>query len=523
MNILFIMCDQLRWDYLSCYGHPHLQTPHIDSLAKKGVRFTRAYCQAPLCGPSRASFYTGRYMSSHGVMANKDPIKIGELTLGDYLRDANIHSTLIGKSEASPNHKALARLGIGDDTKIGRLVAQDGFEFYEDFAGLYPDPVLPSHLGYNDYLRAKGFAGDNPWELYANSAIDRSGRHVSGWQMRHADKPAIIPEEHSETAFVTNRALEFLDTVSHDQSWCIHLSYIKPHWPYLAPAPYHAVYSEDQVVPAVRHECERQNPHPVYGAFMQQEYSQNFSREEVRRRVIPTYMGLIKQIDDHLGRVFEFLESKQLMHNTMVVFTADHGDYLGDHWLGEKDLFHEPSVRIPLILYDPSSGADATRGTTNDEPVEAIDIVPTLVDYVGGTQNHERMEGRSLLPLIRGTGSVSDWREYVVSEIDYSERGPRTLLNLHPYQCRAYMIRTADWKYVLYEGFRPQLFDLKNDPEEYRDLGADPAFESERRDLHELLFNWIRQRRMRTEIPTDLLFEMGPERDAELGILIGQW
>ena len=523
MNILFIMCDQLRWDYLSCYGHPHLQTPHIDSLAKKGVRFTHAYCQAPLCGPSRASFYTGRYMSSHGVMANKDPLKVGELTLGDYLREANIRTTLIGKSEASPNRKALARLGMGRESKVGRLIAQDGFELYEDFSGLYPDPVLPDNLGYNDYLRAKGFAGDNPWELYANSATDKEGQRVSGWQMRNADKPAVIPEEHSETAFITNRALEFLDTVGDNQSWCMHLSYIKPHWPYLAPAPYHAVYSEDQVIPAVRHERETQNPHPVYDAFMQQEYSRNFSREKVRRRVIPTYMGLIKQIDDHLGRLFDRLESRRLMHNTMIIFTADHGDYLGDHWLGEKDLFHEPSVRIPLIIYDPGPGADETRGTTIDKPVEAIDVAPTLVDYAGGQQSHERLEGRSLLPLIRSTEPVGDWREYVISEIDYSERGPRTLLNLHPYQCRGYMVRTVEWKYILFEGFQSQLFDLKNDPEEYQDLGSDPAFESKRRDLHELLFTWLRQRRMRTEIPTDLLFSMGPERDAELGILIGQW
>ena len=211
------------------------------------------------------------------------------------------------------------------------------------------------------------------------------------------------------------------------------------------------------------------------------------------------------------------------MHNTMIVFTADHGDYLGDHWLGEKDLFHEPSVRIPLILYDPSTNADNTRGTTNDKPVEAIDIVPTLVHYAGGRQNHERLEGRSLLPLLRSPDKVNEWREFVISEIDYSERGPRTLLDLHPYQCRAYMVRTADWKYILYENFRPQLFDLNKDPEEYQDLGIDPAFESQRRDLHELLFSWIRQRRTRTEIPTDRLFGMGPERDAELGILIGQW
>ncbi len=101
MNILFIMCDQLGSDYLSCYGHPSLETPNINSLAASGVRFNRAYCQAPLCGPSRASFYTGRYMSSHGATVNEDPLKLGELTLGDYLREAGMSAVVVGKSEGS--------------------------------------------------------------------------------------------------------------------------------------------------------------------------------------------------------------------------------------------------------------------------------------------------------------------------------------------------------------------------------------------------------------------------------------
>ena len=105
---------------------------------------------------------------------------------------------------------------------------------------IYPDPILPKGLGYNDYLRSHGFIGDNPWEEWANSAIDSNGKRVSGWQMRNAGLPARVPEEHSETAFTTRRAIEFLDSVDPQDSWCMHLSYIKPHWPYLAPDPYHA-------------------------------------------------------------------------------------------------------------------------------------------------------------------------------------------------------------------------------------------------------------------------------------------
>jgi arylsulfatase A-like enzyme len=522
-NILFIMCDQLRWDYLSCYGHPNMETTNIDRLAQMGVRFTRAYCQAPLCGPSRASFYTGRYMSSHGVMANKDPLKIGELTLGDYLGAIGVRTVLTGKSEASPNLPAMRRLNIDDSHGVGRRIAQNGFESFEHFAGLYPDPVLPRDLGYNDYLRARGFTGNNPWELYANSAKDRDGRTVSGWQMRYADRPALVPEQHSETAFTTNRAIEFLKSVTPEQRWCLHLSYIKPHWPYLAPAPYHSIYRECDITPATRHHLERKNPHPVYDAFMRQVYSRNFSRDEIREHVIPTYMGLVKQVDDHIGRVLDCLGSRDMLKNTMIVFTADHGDYLGDHWLGEKDLFHEPSVHIPLIVCDPDTGAAGTRGTANDRLVEAIDVLPTLVDFTGGDFTAERMEGRSLLPLLRGGAAPKEWRQHAISEIDYSERGPRGLLDLHPYQCRAYMIRTDQWKYILYEGFRPQLFDLENDPTEFVDLGDDLGYRVIRRELHDRLFTWLRRRRARSEVAATRLFDMGPERDEGLGIRIGQW
>ena len=522
-NILFIMCDQLRADYLSCYGHPFLETPNIDSLAERGVRFENAYCQAPLCGPSRASFYTGRYLSSHGALANEDPLKLGELSLGDYLNNLNYRTVLVGKSESRSNQDALARLQIDKYSKIGKLQAQGGFENFDHFGGIYPDEIVPDDLAYNDYLRSNGYDGDNPWENWANSAFDADGKKVSGWQMRNANLPSAVSEEHSETAYTTDRVLEFLSGVDANDRWCLHLSYIKPHWPYLVPAPYHELYSKDQILPVVRNPDELQDPHPVFQAFQEQIYSRNFSRDEVRERVIPAYMGLIKQVDDHLGRVFEMLKSKKIMDSTLIVFAADHGDYLGDHWLGEKDLFHEPSVRIPLIVCDPETSAESTRGSVNHDFVEAVDIVPTMVEFAGGKICKQRMEGQSLLPLTRGTAIPENQREYTISQIDYSDRGPRVSLNLHPYECRAHMIRSKDWKYILHEKFRPQLFDLKNDPEEFFDLGADPEYSSVRLQMHEQLFIWFRKRLIRTEMEHDFLFEMGVERDEKMGILIGHW
>lgn len=138
-NILFIMCDQLRWDYLSCYGHPKLETPYIDGLAARDVRFDRAYCQSPACGASRMSFYTGRYVNSHGASWNFVPLRVGEQTLGDHLRPHGIRTALVGKTHLRADYTGMARLGIDEKCEEGLYVTECGFEPYErDGTDLHP-------------------------------------------------------------------------------------------------------------------------------------------------------------------------------------------------------------------------------------------------------------------------------------------------------------------------------------------------------------------------------------------------
>lgn len=518
-NILFVMADQLRADYLSCYGHPTLKTPAIDGLAARGVRFSRAYVQAPVCGPSRMSFYTGRYVASHGSTYNGVPLRVGEMTLGDHLRPLGMRVAVVGKTHMTEDRRGMQRLGITRDTIEGVFAAECGFEPYERDDGLWPDQVNPRDLAYNRYLREQGYNVDNPWHEFANAGRGSDGEVLSGWLMRNARKPAAVKEEHSETAYMTNRAIDFM-TEAGSQPWCLHLSYIKPHWPYIAPAPYHDMYGPADVLPANRSEAERIDPHPVVAAFMQHEESENFAREEVRQAVIPAYMGLIRQIDDHLARLFSFMEERGLMDNTLIVVTSDHGDYLGDHWLGEKELFHEESVRVPLVIYDPDSRANATRGTVDNRLVEAIDLAPTFVEAAGGTVPGHILEGRSLLGPIRGR--PGDWRDFAVSECDYAFRAARHLLGGSPSDARAWMLRDDRWKYVEYQGYRPQLFDLQADPRELNDLGADPAHEDVCRKLHERLFDWLRGRRIRTTL-SDEEVERRTDTHKDRGYLFGVW
>ncbi len=497
-NILFIMTDQLRADYLSCAGHPSLETPHIDGLAARGVRFTRAYTQSPICGPSRMSFYTGRYMFSHGSNWNNVPLKLGELTLGDYMRPLGLRTVLIGKTHFKGDVEEMKRLGLDPASPDVVLMSECGFEPFERDDGLHTQVDYDPNLAYNVWLRERGYESENPWHDFANSAEGPDGEILSGWHMRNCHLPTRVREEHSETAYMTDRAMAFIEEAG-DSPWCAHLSYIKPHWPYMAPDPYHAMYGQNHVLPAVRSEAERESPHPVVAAFMRHEESENFQREEVRQNVIPAYMGLVKQIDDHLGQLFAAMEAEGRMDDTMIVFTSDHGDYLGDHWLGEKELFHEPASRIPMIVYDPDSAADNTRGVADDRFVEAIDMVPTFVDALGGDAQPHRLEGRSLMPLLRG-GEVGEWRDAVFSEGDYAWRHARFDLNLAPHECRSFMVRDDRWKYIHYENFRPQLFDLVDDPDELTDLGESPAHEDVRTEMHERLFAWLRARRLRTTL-----------------------
>ncbi len=494
MNILFIMYDQLRFDYLSCAGHPHLDTPHFDRVAAMGVRFTNTYVQSPICGSSRMSFYTGRYPSSHGAQWNNFPLRVGEQTIGDHLRKIGMDCWLIGKTHMHADKEGMERLGLDADSVIGARQAECGFDVWirddglwaQGPKGFYDEKRSP----YNEYLKSKGYPADNPWHDHANAGVKPPNRMASGWMYENADRPANIHEEDSETAWLTTKAIEFMDQAK--DPWCAHVSYIKPHWPYIVPAPYHNMYGTDLVPPPLRDEREREDAHPVFNGYMNNRVGCAFQREEVREKVIPAYMGLIKQCDDHLGRILDHLEDTGAMKDTMIVLTSDHGDYLGDHWMGEKSLFHDQSAKIPMIIYDPRRRANGTRGTTCDALVESLDVAATFVEAAGGEVPAHIIEGRSLQPWL--DGESPDWRDFLISEFDYSGTPLAEELGLEPRDCRLFMVFDGRWKMMHAEGgFRPMLFDLQTDPEEFIDLAKGDAHDAEITRLCGYLAQWGRR------------------------------
>ncbi|MAM59919.1 sulfatase-like hydrolase/transferase [Maritimibacter sp. UBA3975] len=525
-NILFIMFDQLRWDYLSCYGHPHLHTPNLDRLAAKGVRFDRAIIQSPLCGPSRMSTYTGRYVHSHGASWNNTPLKVGELTMGDHLRDLGMGCYLIGKTHMAADAEGMRRLGLEPDSVIGARVSECGFDVYERDDGMRPEGPdgLYDEGGarqYNEYLRAKGYDSDNPWHDYANSARDDEGNVLSGWFLENSDLPANIAEDDSETPYLTRRGIEFIEAQG-DKPWCCHLSYIKPHWPYIVPEPYASMYGPEHFIDPVRSEAERDTDHPVFKGFQNSPVGKAFSRDDVREKVLRAYMGLIKQCDDQMGVLFDYLEKSGRMEDTMIVVTSDHGDFMGDHWMGEKTFFHDASVKVPMIVYDPASEADATRGTSTDALVECIDLLPTFVDVAGGDARalDHVLEGQSLLPMLRG-GAAPE-RDYVICEYDFSSSPLCDRLDIDPKDGRMFMVADKAWKMVHFEsGHRPMLFNLKDDPGEINDLGAGNAHAEIIDQMYDRLFDWASRPAARTTITNDTIRAARTKGAAQKGVLIG--
>ncbi|WP_299730440.1 sulfatase-like hydrolase/transferase [uncultured Tateyamaria sp.] len=521
-NVLWIMADQLRFDYLSCYGHPHLHTPNIDALAARGVKFTNTYVQSPVCGPSRMSAYTGRYVRSHGSTWNGMPLRVGDPTLGDHLHSAGARAVLVGKTHMVADRAGMDRLGIDPASAVGLRIAQCGFEAFERDDGLHPSSPRQNWSAYDDYLVVQGFKSDNPWEHFANSGYDKDGNLASGWLLENSRLPANIPEEHSETAYMTNRAMDFMQCAMEDEApWLCHLSYIKPHWPYIVPAPYHDMYGPEHVIDPVRSQPERDTDHPLHAAYMNARVARTFARDEVRQHVIPAYMGLIKQLDDNLGRLFRWMDEKGLSENTIIAFTSDHGDYMGDHWLGDKDFYHDCAAKVPLIIADPRPEADRTRGTEMAALTEMIDLAPTFMTAMGCPPKPHVVEGRDLTPLLHKREGF--YRRYAISEHDYSSFEMAGALGIPQQDAFTKMIFDGRWKYIHCEGFDPILFDLETDPDEVVDHGRSdsPEHIAVRARMKDALSAWALRHHTRVTATPEVLASQTTATDT--GILIGFW
>jgi arylsulfatase A-like enzyme len=458
-NILLITLDQFRADCLAVAGHPLVRTPNLDRLAASGVRFTNHYANCAPCGPGRASLLTGLWQMNHRVTGNGTPLADDLPMLPRLLRAAGYRPTLFGYTDTSLDPRALAP---GDPGLTNWEEAMSGFD-----VGVMLDEQLAPWL---EWLRGHGYdVADGPDAVYEPAPVELPPGRGATW------RPTRYAAEHTESAFITERALEWLEAVGHEEPWCAHVSYLRPHPPYIAPAPYNDMFDPADVPTPVRHPTVQDEAglHPFVAAALM--VTPAPVDELDRRQLAATYFGMIAEVDHQVGRLLDGIDELGVGGGTLVVLTADHGEQLGDHHLIEKLGFFESSYRIPLLVRAPGGHA---AGRVVEEFTENVDIVPTILE-MAGIDLPEFCDGASLRPFLEpGDGAAPEgWREAVHLEFDF--RDPTTdlverVMGLRQDQCTLAVLRDRTGKYVHFAGGLPPLwFDLAEDPGELRNLAAE--------------------------------------------------
>jgi arylsulfatase A-like enzyme len=463
LNVLFIIADQFRADCLGYTGNTTIKTPHLDRLAAQGATFTNCFNQTAPCGPSRMCIYTSRYLCSHRAVNNCTPLLDAQDNYGYALRQAGYRPGLVGYNDYAIDPDHLPH----DDPRQTSLHYDNvlpGFEraYYHEY----------DSDEYFDFLRQQGY----PETLLSHSAIHQPNV-PDGGPGDHLPQhfPAHYRPEHSECRFVTEKALEFLRQqkseydATTDKGWMLSLNFIKPHPPNVCCAPYHDLYDPTSMPPAVRQPAELNPTHPYLKLLAADALEQDNHLQEYRA----CYYGMINEVDDNIGLIFDYLDASNQWDDTLIIFSSDHGEYLGDHYLTGKGQFYDGALNIPYIIRDPSAIADATRGQIFNHFIESIDSAPTLLEYLD-VAIPDRFQGRSLLPLLRGASYTPKTEIY--HEFDYRSRVLATASDTDPDQHLLWIVRDAQYKYVHFAdaNMPPLLFDLQHDPGEFTNLADHP-------------------------------------------------
>ena len=475
-NLLFITADQWRGECLSILEHPTVKTPNLDKLAADGVLFRNHFAQATPCGPSRACIYTGMYMQNHRSFQNGIPLDARHTNIALEMRKLGYRPTLAGYTDTSHDPRKLHP----NDPLLTT---------YESVLPGFMDVLANSYIDapqeWARWLEKRGRQlPRNLTDLYYKSVDDYPGVEGRGKTFAPA---AHYTREESETAFLTEMAMQFV-RLPKSRPWFLHLSFLAPHQPYLAPEPYNRMYHPDDVPPfhgaASLEEEARQ--HPFLELFLglqttRGSYSaENYPRDEQSMRQLrATYYGMMSHVDDNIGQLIRALKETGQYEDTVIIFTSDHGEQLGDHHLLGKGTYFDDSFRIPLMIRVPGDDASWGRGAVVDVFTESIDMMPTMLDLLGG-EVPVQCDGRSLKPLLQGN-NPEDWRSEVHFEVDfrylddYPEAFPDRELGIATDACVFNVIRDHRYKYVHFAGQPPLFFDLGEDPHELKNLAGDPA------------------------------------------------
>lgn len=448
-NIIVLESDDHHFQALGCLGE-NLRTPHLDALAARGALFTNNVCQGTACAPSRNSLLTGSYPHNTGVYDNRDgTMREGIWTFPAALGRAGYFTALVGKNHFKPHSQSTDRPAGRSSADTLADTRTLGFEYIHSVSGKVTAasarPYVPGADAYRDYLQELGLLEP----LVADYRDNRGGNRGA------YTGASVLPEEHYQDTYIANQAKKFLDGYEDQRPFFLWVDFVAPHPPADAPEPYASMYAAaDMRLPMAS---------PEELAAMPK--SRLLSAEEFQT-FRAGYYAMITLLDAQVGRLVKTLEERGLLDNTLIVFAGDQGSMLGDHGLWGKGVFYKGSINSPLII----AGPGVKPGTRVDRPVQLLDVAPTLLE-VGGASADDRSQcqGESLLPLLTGEGTYQ--RQAAFAE-----------------EYRTKMVATETWKYVN-DPTNPQLFYLKQDPDETRNLaGQRPEVEQR---MQAMIKRWL--------------------------------
>lgn len=449
-NVLLIMTDEQRWDTLGCYGNEVIETSNLDWLASEGTIFTNAYSCTPSCVPARASLMTGMDPWNTGILGmgkRQKTISNLDITIPGELSQSGYHTQGVGKMHFTPQRSL------------------QGFHHtvLEEVNRVEP----PGH--YTDYGR---------W-FEANKTGDYGpydhGIDNNSWMAR----PYHAPEFLHPTNWTVNESIRFLLERDPTKPFFLKTSFTRPHAPFDAP-PYYFEWYEKQLLPQA-YIGEWAAVHDSPGAAAQPNAWHGRISDRLIHKARAGYYGQIHHIDNQLGRLFNFMRQQRLLDNTIILFTSDHGNMMGDHHLWRKTYAYEGSAHIPLMIRLPKQLRAGVQPEVH-QPVCLQDIMPTILE-AADREIPDSVDGRSLLPLIQG--KVVPWREFVHGE-HFGAYGESTEMQY---------LTDGRWKYIWFpRADQEQLFDLGNDPNELYDLSADTRYAEELREWRQRLIRALEPR-----------------------------
>ncbi|MGO4107674.1 arylsulfatase [Paenibacillus sp. YAF4_2] len=439
-NLLLITVDQMRGDCLSILGHPVVETPNLDQLARRGMLFRNAYSSTPTCVPARAALFTGMSPRSHGRVGYEEKVPWNyEHTLPGELAKIGYHTQCVGKMHVDP-----ARSLCG----FHNVVLHDGYLHHNRFK--HTNTVAESHDSCDDYLpwlRERAGAGADLIDL----GLDCNASTVA--------RPWHLSEALHPTNWVVTQSIDFLRRRDPSKPFFLWSSFVRPHPPFDPPQVYWDRYDGADF------------PDPVVGKWAAQDDPARGGLDPVTRsgivprrrlrRAMAAYYALITHIDDQLGRLMNAMEEYGVLDQTIIVFTSDHGEMLGDHHLFRKALPYEGSAKVPLIIADPGGLLGARQGITVNAVAELRDIMPTLLSCAGA-DIPPAVDGENLLHA-RERDQDGSWRSYIHGEHAYGEQSHQFLTD----GCQKYIWFTQTGE--------EQLFDLECDPHELTNIAGEES------------------------------------------------